>query len=340
MNGLLLSNETLGDTLLSLRFFSHAKSHLGLQHLSLSIPEHWSGISCLIPGLDIREITNPEEILASSFDEVIDLSYAPGFEERVAPLRARRYRGVEAQPRSGIHPPMEIASAQVRDQSRNIIWQQSLEDASGRLDRLSCEDEKFTEAWLCDSILFPELKEDALRAIVAADGVQRAIGKSAEFAANDAARVLLLPGGVAPEKRLPEDFWLQLALHCRDLGMQCTAALGPNEQKIGFGASLQACCTITTPAIRELCQLMTRHQFAISHDCGLMHVACQAGLPTIALFSATNPAVWFPYPEPPHIRLGGCTPFSPPSIPASDEVHAAIERMAAWTCCQPAAFPP
>jgi heptosyltransferase-3 len=47
--------------------------------------------------------------------------------------------------------------------------------------------------------------------------------------------------------------------------------------------------------LRRLASVISAANLFVSADCGVMHLACAAGTPTIALFAITDPAEWGPY---------------------------------------------
>ena len=76
-NWLILSNDTLGDTLLSLQLLSLAKKWRKFDEVTLVLPERYSGISELVDGLNVTEVVGGAGVAdAKEFDEVLDLECA------------------------------------------------------------------------------------------------------------------------------------------------------------------------------------------------------------------------------------------------------------------------
>ena len=329
-NWLILSNDTLGDTLLSLQLLSLAKKWLKFDEVTLVLPERYSGISELVDGLNVTEVVGGAGVAdAKEFDEVLDLECGGQFKSRIAGYRFNRARGYITMTHTCGQSQIESVSVIHLDRNLQCTCIARLEEVNLRLERLALDDPIFESALLSDSALFPEFDDVVLRGMVS-DLRSRGMIPQRMRPGRKELDVLLLPGGVLPQKRFSEKFWLEIAQLCVSRNFRVTLIRGPNEVQIGFGDQLRRYCDILEPkTISALCEIMRQHDLAIAHDCGQMHVACQFGMPTIALFSATNPAVWFPYQSSLHRVVGGRKPGEPIVRPKLSKVESAIDSLLA-----------
>jgi ADP-heptose:LPS heptosyltransferase len=104
--------------------------------------------------------------------------------------------------------------------------------------------------------------------------------------------VLLFPGAGHPLKQWPLVQFFQLADMLNDHGLEPLFVLGPAELERGL---IPAGRPHAAPAnLGELTALLLGARAAIGPDTGPMHMAGMLGVPGVALFGPTDPAVWGP----------------------------------------------
>ena len=108
-------------------------------------------------------------------------------------------------------------------------------------------------------------------------------------------------------KLLPETWWQSL--------LNAVAARYPAHAIVeivpAFGRSMLGARypTFYSSDVRRLASVLSQLSLFVSGDCGIMHLACAAGVPVTGVFSATDPLEWGPYGE--HdsvIDMRGLTP--------------------------------
>lgn len=103
------------------------------------------------------------------------------------------------------------------------------------------------------------------------------------------------PGSGSAKKNLPVSFYIELAEALREkLNMAAVCTLGPAEEsrlsEYGKGD-----WQIERPEnVQQLANLIGGAGFYIGNDSGVTHLAAQLGIPTFAIFVASNPQVWAP----------------------------------------------
>lgn len=124
--------------------------------------------------------------------------------------------------------------------------------------------------------------------------------------------VVIHPGSGSPGKNWPPENFDRLAADLRDTGRHVTWCRGPAELERrdlprSTGASLR-CDSLVALAAR-----LATARLYIGNDSGITHLAAALGVPTVAIFGPTNPAVWAPRGE--NVRVVTGDPW-----PTLDEV--------------------
>lgn len=118
----------------------------------------------------------------------------------------------------------------------------------------------------------------------------------------------LAPGSGSAAKCWPRGHWLALAARLAAAGVPLGVVVGPAEAERGevrewpwpAGAALLA---ERTPV--ELARSLGGARGFVGNDSGPTHLAAMLGVPTVAVFGPTDPAVWAP--PGPHVQVcGGC----------------------------------
>lgn len=109
--------------------------------------------------------------------------------------------------------------------------------------------------------------------------------------------IALAPGAAWATKRWPEAHWcaLEAALAERGLGRLVLSTVAERRALPVLAAQLASRpggAWVTESLARGMA-LMARAAAAVTHDSGLMHVAAASGLPVVALFGGTHPALGF-----------------------------------------------
>jgi len=110
--------------------------------------------------------------------------------------------------------------------------------------------------------------------------------------------------------------WLAVAHYLHNQGIQVVLSGSPLPDEVAYLTALQAECPENTLnlagklTLAELAQLIKQARLFIGVDTGITHLAAATEVPTIALFGATDPVKWTPWPaqyhstEPPFASKG------------------------------------
>ncbi len=114
---------------------------------------------------------------------------------------------------------------------------------------------------------------------------------------------VLAPGSGAVRKCWPRERWLELAPR---LGADVVVVVGPTEAERDDPRSWPWRVPVAFVAGATPVQLADRLSAAgrfVGNDSGTTHLAAALGVPTVAIFGPTDPAVWAPVG--PHVRVVG-----------------------------------
>ncbi len=132
------------------------------------------------------------------------------------------------------------------------------------------------------------------------------------------------PGSGSGRKCWPAQRWADLI---RSLGARTLLIEGPADaaqcrrvQKSVGGAALVKASGLS---VAEAAALISRCGLYVGNDSGLSHVAAALGVPTVAVFGPTDPAVWAPLG--PSVRVVRSSGGASGAWPAAGEVLAAIQ---------------
>jgi ADP-heptose:LPS heptosyltransferase len=116
--------------------------------------------------------------------------------------------------------------------------------------------------------------------------------------------IVFAPGSGGRSKCWPQQRWLELARALAPQRLQC--AVGPTEVERDDPRTWSWPDSIEFLADRsvvELAAALRRASGFVGNDSGTTHLAAVLGLPTVAIFGPTNPAVWAPVGD--HVRVVG-----------------------------------
>jgi len=131
---------------------------------------------------------------------------------------------------------------------------------------------------------------------------------------------VLHPMASTPEKTWAFSNFLALAEHIqRNLGLDPIFIAGPGESLVAFD---RYTC-LSGASLEEIKSLLAGASLFIGNDSGPAHMAAAFGLPVVALFGPSDPAIWHPWRTPSAVMTssGGIN-----SIPVS-QVVGAIEKL-------------
>jgi len=110
--------------------------------------------------------------------------------------------------------------------------------------------------------------------------------------------VVLHPGSGSPNKNWPIDRFCELAAWLREKGLRVIVMTGPADSEVDAdfwkdarSAGCARCHWLELPVIAAILQQCVAF---VGHDSGISHIAAAVGAPTVAIFGATNPAIWEP----------------------------------------------
>jgi heptosyltransferase-3 len=104
-----------------------------------------------------------------------------------------------------------------------------------------------------------------------------------EPAAAQGAPVVIHPGAGSPAKRWPAEKFAQLV---RRLALPFAAIQGPADEPFPGGELWH------NRPLPELASRLKRSRLFVGNDSGITHLAAAAGTPTVAIYAASDPALW------------------------------------------------
>ena len=114
----------------------------------------------------------------------------------------------------------------------------------------------------------------------------------------DRPTVALHPGSGSPSKNWPVTRFCELAGWLQERGLRVLVMTGPADTDVDtifwkdrVAAGCTRCRDLTLPVLAAVIQ---RCAAFVGHDSGISHIAAAVDTPTLAIFGATDPAVWAP----------------------------------------------
>lgn len=163
--------------------------------------------------------------------------------------------------------------------------------------------------WILRQLGFPDAKPD--------DGLL-----PARMAVPIDPSVLLHPGAGSDRKRWPRPRFEELAQELVHAGQAVTVALGPVELERDDPRRWQWPDGTTFVAVSTLAlgYQLRSSRACVANDSGPAHLAAALGVPTVAVFGPTDPAVWAPRGN--HVRVVGEPTQGPPDAPVASVLAA------------------
>lgn len=125
----------------------------------------------------------------------------------------------------------------------------------------------------------------------------------------DRPSIAIHPGSGGPDKCWPAESYVTLIEALVDRGLEPVVTFGPADEKVrsriatrveGIGARIAENLNLA-----DLSKLLNRCAAMIGNDSGITHLATALGVPVVALFGPTDPAVWGPRGKNVRILWGG-----------------------------------
>lgn len=108
--------------------------------------------------------------------------------------------------------------------------------------------------------------------------------------------VAIHPGSGGVAKKWPLARFVQMIRQCWEAGREVVAIVGEadREETDYFRRNMPELPLLADMSLVELAALLTECQLFLGNDSGITHLAAAVGLPVVALFGPTDPAVWGP----------------------------------------------
>jgi heptosyltransferase III len=136
-------------------------------------------------------------------------------------------------------------------------------------------------------------------------------------------------GSGSPIKNWPIDCWIALIEHLNGLFDDFLLVGGEADddlvREFCRRCRLRSLRSLLNADLSELSRALHECRLFVGHDTGVTHLAAAVGTPTVALFGATDPAVWAPLGE--HVRVVRSVDRSMGSIEVAAVVAAVVEAM-------------
>lgn len=134
------------------------------------------------------------------------------------------------------------------------------------------------------------------------------------LAGSDTSRLITLQTGAGePDKLYPPDLLSKVALDLMSEGWTTVAVGGPRDPRLSTGVSLD---TVGKATLRESMALVAASRLHIAGDTGTGHIASAYGVPTVSVFSRTDPERFRPWGNGGKIlrSLGGTSAIAPGDV--------------------------
>lgn len=102
----------------------------------------------------------------------------------------------------------------------------------------------------------------------------------------EGAPLVIHPGAGSPAKRWPSELFAALA---QALRLPCAVVRGPADPELALPFQHQQWHNLTLP---ELVSKLAGSGLFVGNDSGISHVAAALGVPTLAIYQSTDPAIW------------------------------------------------
>ena len=112
--------------------------------------------------------------------------------------------------------------------------------------------------------------------------------------AGGAPEAILLTATSRDDKLWAEDRWVELGRRLAAQGMACVLPSGSaieRERAERLAAQIPQAIALPPASIRALATRIAAARCAVGVDTGLTHLACATGIPTVALYTATDPGL-------------------------------------------------
>jgi heptosyltransferase III len=120
------------------------------------------------------------------------------------------------------------------------------------------------------------------------------------------ARVVLAPGSGGAKKCWPQEHWLALATRLAAAGQALQVVIGPVENErldLRSWPWPSGTTLLAEPRALQLARQLESAACFVGNDSGPTHLAAMLGVPTVAVFVATDASVWAPVGD--HVRVVG-----------------------------------
>jgi heptosyltransferase-1 len=147
----------------------------------------------------------------------------------------------------------------------------------------------------------------------------------ARFMQEGARYAVLLHATARPEKQWPVANWIALGKALAGQGLGPVLPWGNEDERRRAEEIAAALPRARVPArvpLDEVARLIGGAQLVVGVDTGLLHLAAALGVPLVAIFAGSKPALTGPVGSGPIVTLGA--DGAPPSV---DEVKEAVERL-------------
>ena len=133
--------------------------------------------------------------------------------------------------------------------------------------------------------------------------------------AGDTPRAMLLTATSREDKLWPQERWILLGRALHEQGLTCLLPAGNDSERRRAKQTAQAipgAVALPPSTLSQLAEHLAAARIVIGVDTGLVHLAAALGRPTLALFSASDPALTGVLARTPAINLGARG--QPPSL--------------------------
>jgi heptosyltransferase-1 len=147
----------------------------------------------------------------------------------------------------------------------------------------------------------------------------------ARFAAPGARHAVLLHATARESKQWPQADWIALGRSLSADGLELVLPWGTADERArseAIAAQVPGARVPDKAPLDAVARLIAGAEFAVGVDTGLLHLAAAVGVPLVAIFTASTPALTGPVGSGPMAVLG-----AQGAVPSVDAVRAAVEKI-------------